>query len=222
MLYISLIFISLGIFFIIYSILIESNDRINLSGIDGRDSEVKDNEYKEGDDKRDYSSGYSEEASNFEDVSADVQDKTGESGFLNVEELDDVEEVVFNAEGNNGKADSKKDEDSNFAILYEDSSGIFDYDTSTSIIDSTINDYKMIKRIGRGKIAISKDGVNFSVNKKFYRFDYHRIEDIKHGSNYIALMLKNSNTVRLFLFESDTILGPRLKQRYRDFITAIK
>lgn len=217
MLYISLIFISLGVFFIIYSIFTESNEKINLSGTDKTDSIEGRNEYSEG-----TAEIYGRGLTNFSDGSSDVESKGHESDLSDTGEPDELEEIVFNSDGKEVKSDTRKDEENNYAVLYEDSSGIFDYDTSTSIIDSTVNDYKMIKRIGKGKIEISKGGVNFVINKKFYRFDFHRVEDIKHGSNYIALLLKNSDIVRLFLFENDTTLGPRLKQRYRDFASATK
>lgn len=109
-------------------------------------------------------------------------------------------------------------EDEYYAVLYEDSSSIFDYDNNTSIIDSTLNEYKKINRVGRGKIELMKDGLNFNIERKFFRFDFHRIEDIKYGDNFFSLFLKGSDVVRLFLFENNNLIGNDLRQIYKNFL----
>lgn len=95
-------------------------------------------------------------------------------------------------------------EDNNvYAVLFNDYSGDLEYDGSDNAIDPTFSKYSALKRVGRGMVAVVKDGINFKLDKNLYRFDFHRIRDIQGGDNYIAVNLKGSHTVRLFLIEND-------------------
>jgi hypothetical protein len=104
------------------------------------------------------------------------------------------------------------------AVLYEDASNLVDYDNETNVIDPTFREYQKLKRVGRGKIEIARDGLNFYVDRKFFRFDFHRLKDIKAGGNFAALSLKGNDVVRLFLFEGNTRVPLELKQGFRDYI----
>ncbi|MFH0977230.1 MAG: hypothetical protein V1874_15730 [Spirochaetota bacterium] len=106
-------------------------------------------------------------------------------------------------------------------VLYEDSSSIINYNNNDSIIDSTLEEYKKIKRIGPGNIEILNDGINFRAGKKLYRFDFRRIANIKSGNNFIVLFIKGSNVLRLFLFKKDAALLVKLKQLFKNNLTNV-
>ncbi len=112
---------------------------------------------------------------------------------------------------------SDKITDNNYsAVLYEDSSNIFDYEKNNSIIDSTLQEYQKIKRIGKGNVELKKDGINFTIEKKLFRYDFHRIDNIVSGNNYFSLFLKRSDVARLFIFDKNTSIGFQLKQMYNE------
>lgn len=104
------------------------------------------------------------------------------------------------------------------ATLYEDSSNIIDYERSENRIDPTLKEYRNIKRMGKGDIELAKDGINFYIGKKFFRFDYHRIRDLKIGERFIALFLKGSDVVRVFVFERDSLIQSNIKRSYQDYL----
>jgi hypothetical protein len=105
-----------------------------------------------------------------------------------------------------------------YAVLYEDSSRIIDYERSENTIDPTLKEYQKIKRVGRGDIELVKEGINFYIGKKFFRFDYHRIKDLKVGDNFIALFLKGSDVVRLFIFNEGAAVQSEIKRSYQDYL----
>jgi len=87
------------------------------------------------------------------------------------------------------------------AVMFEDRSGVIDYDSGEGIIDPGMAGYKKIKRVGKGELIPDKDGLNFYVDGRLYRFDFHRMGKISTGENYLAIPLKGGNAVRLFIFE---------------------
>jgi hypothetical protein len=87
------------------------------------------------------------------------------------------------------------------AVMFEDRSGVIDYDSGEGIIDPGMAGYKKIKRVGRGELSLDMDGLNFSVDGRLYRFDFHRISKIFSGENYLAIPLRGGEAVRLFIFE---------------------
>jgi hypothetical protein len=92
--------------------------------------------------------------------------------------------------------------DKSKAVLFEDSSGAVDYSTLSMPIDLNA-DYSGIKRIGSGEFSIDDSGYNFISDKKLYRFDFHRIRDIKAGANYLALMPSSDAAAKLFIFDKE-------------------
>lgn len=90
------------------------------------------------------------------------------------------------------------------AVLYEDSSGLIDYEDGSPTIDTTLNAYKNVKRIGQGRIDIAGEGIHFRSGKRFFRFDYRKIENLKIGRNFFALFLKGGTAARLFLFDTES------------------
>lgn len=104
------------------------------------------------------------------------------------------------------------------AVLYEDTANIIDFGTTVQRIDPDFSGYSGLKRIGAGAIELKKEGVNFYMQKKFYRIDFYKIERITIGDNYVALFLKGSKVARLFLLDE---MNPRtldLKQGFRDVL----
>ncbi len=85
------------------------------------------------------------------------------------------------------------------AVLYEDASGLVDYEGGESSIDPTLEAYSRLKRIGEGEVQIAAEGLIVRAGRATHRFDFYKIRDYKLGDNYIALYLRNSRAVRLFL-----------------------
>ncbi len=104
------------------------------------------------------------------------------------------------------------------AVLYEDSSRVIDYDSASGIIDPSLERYKQIRRIGRGRFAVEKGGITFRTESTLYRFDFHRLRDIREGSRHLALFLGGSESVRLFIFESESGLIRTAAAAYRDYL----
>jgi hypothetical protein len=88
-----------------------------------------------------------------------------------------------------------------YAVLYEDASGVVNYAGGDNTIDPTLNEYKKMKRIGRGRIEVVKEGINFYIGRKLFRYDFFKVDRLKLGDNFIALQLRGSSVVRLILFE---------------------
>ncbi len=103
------------------------------------------------------------------------------------------------------------------AIMFDDRSNIIDYESGIGVIDSTFSKYKSIKRIGKGKIESDFDGVNFYLDEKLYRFDFHKVYDIWSGSNYIALPLKGNSTVKLFIIEHSAGFPEKVEANFKEY-----
>jgi hypothetical protein len=85
------------------------------------------------------------------------------------------------------------------AVLFEDKSEVIDYSNDSGSIDPSLEKYKHIKRIGSGTISVEPGGLTFYMGKKIYRYDYHRIRDIKAGKSHLAVFLMGSGSVKLFI-----------------------
>ena len=94
------------------------------------------------------------------------------------------------------------DESDMTAVLFEDNSRIIDYGSETVSIDPGRAGYKKIKRIGSGRFSIEKAGISFLMGKKLYRYDFHRVRDVKTGDKHLALFLAGSDSVKLFIFNA--------------------
>jgi len=102
-------------------------------------------------------------------------------------------------------------------ILFEDTSSIFDYQNNSSIIDITLKEYEKIKRKGKGTLEIAGNGINFTTDNKNYRFDFHRIEKITMGEKYLAILVKKSNTVRLFILGDNAETAEYFIKSYNEY-----
>ncbi len=86
--------------------------------------------------------------------------------------------------------------------LFDDRSGKTDYgDPALSLRENGLS-FENIKRIGSGVLEIEREGINFYKDNKFFRFDFHRIDSIRKGDRFIAVILRGSPVVKLFLFNS--------------------
>ncbi|PKL18960.1 MAG: hypothetical protein CVV49_03360 [Spirochaetae bacterium HGW-Spirochaetae-5] len=103
------------------------------------------------------------------------------------------------------------------AVMFDDRSNIIDYESGVGAIDSTFSRYKSIKRIGKGRIESDFDGVNFYIDEKLYRFDFHKVYDIWSGPGYIALPLKGNSTVKLFLIENSPGFPDKVEADYKEY-----
>ncbi|HPS85924.1 MAG TPA: hypothetical protein PLY36_04220 [Spirochaetota bacterium] len=103
------------------------------------------------------------------------------------------------------------------AVMFDDRSNIIDYESGVGVIDPTFSKYKSIKRIGKGRIESDYDGVNFYLDEKLYRFDFHKVYDIWSGSNYIALPLKGNSTVKLFIIENSAGFPGKVEANFKEY-----
>jgi hypothetical protein len=67
---------------------------------------------------------------------------------------------------------------------------------------------------------VVKDGINFHLGKSFYRFDFYKVERAKTGANFIALYLKGSTVVRLFLFEEPAHQDSDIRKSIEEYFNA--
>jgi len=103
------------------------------------------------------------------------------------------------------------------AVLFDDSSSVIDYDSSTGIIDPSLEKYKSIKRIGSGSFIVEKEGVSFYVDTKLHRIDFYKISRIKTGDNYLALFTSGGGSVKLFLFANNSQILD-FEEKFEDYL----
>lgn len=103
------------------------------------------------------------------------------------------------------------------AVLYNDASGVVDYESRENVIDPSFKKYSKLRRVGRGHVGIVKDGINFQLRKKLYRFEFYRIEKMLPGKNYIALFIKGSDEAKLLIFDRESTMERRLMNEFRAY-----
>ncbi len=223
MLYITIILVASGLFLIIYSFFTSSSQETYITASKSPSGEITGYIRSEPVKKEDVSSAQNtskqedakpngEESRLDESLSA-VPDEQQETSTAADEKTDDAfqekEKATLHSE--------RQLENSYSAVLYEDSSSIFDYDGRNSIIDSTLKEYKKIKRIGKGMLDINENSIYFAAEKKHFKYDFHRIAKIRGGNNYIALFLKKSKNARLFIFDKDPSIGIKIERIFNDY-----
>ena len=104
------------------------------------------------------------------------------------------------------------------AVLFEDKSDIIDYGNESGSIDPSLEKYKNIKRIGSGTISVEPGGLTFYMGKKIYRYDYHRIRDIKAGKSHLAVFLMGSGSVKLFIIEPGADIINAAINAFREYV----
>ncbi len=101
--------------------------------------------------------------------------------------------------------------------LFDDRSGKMNYgDPGMSIRENTLS-FNEIKRVGSGVFELERQGINFRKNNKFFRFDFHRIDTLQRGERFIALSLKGSGPVKLFLFNNSFSYIDRVEEEFRKY-----
>jgi len=124
-------------------------------------------------------------------------------------------EIIEKRENNLSRI--REDDISVSAIMFDDRSNIIDYESGSAVIDSTLSKYNSIKRIGKGIIESDYDGLNFYLDEKLYRFDFHKVYDIWSGSNYVALPLKGNSTVKLFIIENSRDFPGKVEYNFKEY-----
>jgi len=240
MLYLSIIIIAFGLFLILFSLFVESKknysavDDSGVSYFDYNPQVSKNNNpltHNNNEPEMDIDLPVDEVMKDETILGSTVEESEKDVGDAK-ENLGDLEDVDFNnietedqtteldeqaGISLQDKPDNERKKEDFVAFLYEDFSNIIEYDSNTNRIDPSLEEYKKIKRIGEGRIKYESDGICFSTEKRFYRFDFYRVKDIQKGDNYIAIYLNESNVVRLFLFEKDTHFCKEAYHTFRDY-----
>jgi hypothetical protein len=100
------------------------------------------------------------------------------------------------------------------AVLFEDQSGMVDYESLASAFDPTLDSYKDIRRIGRGIVIIDRGGFSFSTEKQLFRFDFNRVSNIIARRSHMAVFLEKSEAVRLFLMSPENNMISEVSASY--------
>ncbi len=103
------------------------------------------------------------------------------------------------------------------AVLYEDASGLVDYENGESSIDPSLEAYNKLKRLGSGEVEIAAESLIIRIGKAVHRFDFYKVQDYRIGDNYIALYLKGSRAVRLFLVDANPDLRFTMQAAVEDY-----
>ncbi len=132
-------------------------------------------------------------------------------------DVDDFPEADFGTETISDQAVYAAGCEPSDVALYIDSSDIVDYENSRGVIDPSLEGYRSISRVGRGSLLYEKDGMNFRMGRKLYRFDFYRIEEVWPGENYLSFVLKDGKAVNLFVFGRDNELISEIDAKYREY-----
>lgn len=199
MLYLAIGLVLSGILILLYAIFFRSDERRDtvIHQAQRREAPRAVPAYEDSGERRQQAPGWQEPAAG-----------SGEPGF-----------VPFSGDG--GAAAPATVHSERTAVLYEDSSSVIDYSTAAGSIDPSLAEYRKIRRIGKGKLLVENGGINFYIDKKFYRFDFHKIHEIKTGDNYCALFMKGSETIKLFVFLKRSDFIAAVDRQYRDFLKGL-
>jgi hypothetical protein len=104
------------------------------------------------------------------------------------------------------------------AVLFEDSSHVIDYGNESVSIDPSLEGYKNIRRMGAGRLVVEKGGLSFYQGKKLYRYDFHRLRDMKSGKGHLALFLEGSESVKLFIIEPESAIAAAADDAFREYL----
>ncbi len=196
MLYISIMLITLGALIFVYSMFLDIRTRAQANSTPG----LKGNE----------SSPVTRHPS-----SAESRRQTWEKS----EDFPHLHEDMHLRKSDSESGDAvKADTGERSAILYEDKSGVIDFNHGSGDGIPEIEEYKNIQRIGRGALIVEKGGISFTVGRKLYRYDFHRVRDVKAGDKYLALFLQGSEAVKLFIFEGGSDRSGEIDSIYREYM----
>jgi hypothetical protein len=138
-----------------------------------------------------------------------------------VDDPEDISVEDYNSpDGSAGKTvikgSSNPDESLSF-VLFDDRSSVIDYRNGFGSIDPSLKEYKNIKRMGNGRFLLDREGINFYMENKQFRFDFYRINEMVSGNNYIAAFIKGSQAVKLFVVENETELIERVQLKFHEY-----
>ncbi len=238
MLYLSLFFILSGLLVFFYSAFRDAGNPLFFSGrspsgkshkrdaaIEKRFSGEGEYEPLQGDESIEPAALYSGDRDAHEGIHHEI------SEHLLSEEAGDEGELFDASEGSSGKSygspgknpgedaerESGNPNESYSFILFDDRSSLIDYRNGFGSIDPSLKEYKNIKRMGNGRFLLDREGINFYMKKKQFRFDFYRINEIVTGSNYIAAFVKGSDAVKLFVVENETELIDRVQSKFLEY-----
>ncbi len=103
-------------------------------------------------------------------------------------------------------------------LLYEDSTGLIDYHSNSSMIAADPAVYASLKRKGEGTVETDPHGIVFRANGTFFRFDYRRITDIRTGEDYTAVFMSGGGPVWLLIFSPSSGAGEKLQQGFTGYL----
>jgi hypothetical protein len=215
MLYLSLGIILIGAFIFVYSIIVDARTRIDATGYGSGDTRRKPPERMRASDVGPYAGierTYGPFVRDRQAREGRVQAYTGgggaaESDFQKADGFP-VERRVYAEEGGPLRLS---------AVLYEDDSKAVDYGAGHGVAEPSVEEYRHIRRIGSGEFSVEKGGISFSTGRKLYRYDFHRIRDLKIGEGHCSLFLDGSDTVRLFIFDTPADRIGAIRAAYMEY-----
>jgi hypothetical protein len=86
-------------------------------------------------------------------------------------------------------------------VLYMDDKGVVLSDSSTGILEEN-GAYDEFTRIGGGTAVIGSDALSVRIDKKLFRYDYHRIREIKLREGVSVVYLKGDSRGNIFIAEN--------------------
>jgi hypothetical protein len=113
---------------------------------------------------------------------------------------------------------SPAEPEENRILLYEDSTGLIDYHSSSSMIAADPAVYASLKRKGEGTLEADPHGIVFRANGTFFRFDYRRITDIRTGEDYTAIFMSGGGPVWLLIFSPSSGAGETVQQGFAGYL----
>ena len=86
-------------------------------------------------------------------------------------------------------------------VLYVDEKGIVLPDSSAGILEEN-GAYDDFNRIGSGVAQVGSDALSVRIERKFFRFDYHRIREIRLREGVAVVYLKGDSRGNIFIAEN--------------------
>ena len=86
-------------------------------------------------------------------------------------------------------------------VLYVDEKGIVLPDSSAGILEES-GAYDGFNRIGSGVAQVGSDALSVRIERKFFRFDYHRIREIRLREGVAVVYLKGDSRGNIFIAEN--------------------
>ena len=161
----------------------------------------------------------------YDDIVSEFEDFTREGNFQEEDVpvvepvVESVAEPVADVSGEDGgEGDSTAGSEIVNAVLFNDYSSLIDYESRTGTIDPSLDDYRNIKRLGEGGFSVARSGISFLMENKLFRFDFHKLDRLYTGDNFVALGIKGVEAGKLFIFGRPGGMTGRVDAMYREFV----